>query len=74
MTRRYSRAEVAREIGKTENWVQRNARYYPHTRAGRTITWDDVDLQALKDALRVRPGRDMSDEFRPLPAGRRRAS
>lgn len=71
---RHDVAYVAKEIGKTENWLRRNAPRLPHSRAGRTYFWDDADLAALREALRVRPARSVgADPMRPVPA-RRRAS
>jgi hypothetical protein len=73
---RHDAAYVAREIGKTTQWVKRQARAgnLPHSRAGRTYYWDDEDLRAAKDSLRVRPDqRPAVDPMRPIPS-RRRAS
>lgn len=71
----YTAAQVADKIGKTENWVKRNARHLPHSRAGQTYYWDDEDLRALREALRVRPASPAADDasLRPIAAGRRSA-
>jgi hypothetical protein len=53
--RRHDAATVAREIGKTENWVKRNARRYPHHRAGITYFWTDEDIVAMLKQMEHRP-------------------
>lgn len=74
---RHDAAYVAREIGKTALWVTRQARSgrLPHSRAGRDYYWDDEDLRAVKESLRVRPEqRPAADPMRPIPSRRARAS
>jgi hypothetical protein len=66
---RHDAAAVARQIGKTENWVRRNAHALPHSRAGKTYFWTQADLDDLIAALRVRPA-STDDELRPF-TGRR---
>ena len=66
---RHDAAAVARQIGKTENWVKRNAHALPHSRAGKSYFWTQADLDDLILALRVRPAAD-DGELRPL-SGRR---
>lgn len=73
---RHDAAYVAREIGKTEQWVKREARAgkLPHSRAGRSYYWDDEDLRAVREALRVRPDqRPAVDPMRPIQSRRRTA-
>lgn len=71
----YSAVQVADKIGKTPNWVRRNAHRLPHSKAGRTYYWDDEDLRALREFLRCRPGQAASSDasLRPLAPGRRTA-
>lgn len=66
-------AHVAREIGKTENWVKRNAHRYPHHRAGQTYFWTDEDIAEMLTAMRVRPNTPTgsADSLKPLGSGRR---
>lgn len=74
---RHEAAYVASQIGKTEQWVLRAARSnkIPYSRAGRSYFWDDEDLRALRESLRVRPGeRAAADPMRPIPTRSRRAS
>jgi hypothetical protein len=74
---RHDAAYVARELGKTELWVKRQARAgkLPHSRAGQSYFWDDEDLRAVKESLRVRPSvAPASDPLRPIPSRSRRAS
>jgi hypothetical protein len=65
---------VAREIGKTENWVKRNANRYPHHRAGKSYFWTDDDIADMLTAMRVRPDAPADDggALRPI-TGRRSA-
>lgn len=52
---RHDAAAVAKAIGKTPNWVRRNAHRLPHSRAGQTYFWTDDDLRDLLEFLKVRP-------------------
>jgi len=73
---RHDAAFVARELGKSPTWVIRQARQgkIPHSRAGRDYFWDDEDLRAVREALRVRPeSRPVTDPLRPIPSRRRTA-
>lgn len=64
---------VARQIGKTPNWLKRNAPRLPHSRAGKTYFWTDEDIRDLFAALRVRPDAE-ADDGALRPVGSRRAS
>lgn len=66
---------VAREIGKTRAWVVRQARAgkLPHSRAGRTYFWDDADLAAVRESLRVRPT-VVANPLGPIPSRSRRSA
>lgn len=66
--KRYSFAEVADLIGKTENWVKRNAHRLPHHRFGQTYSFLDDDVTEILAAARVRSSGD--DDMRPIPARR----
>lgn len=64
-------AYVAHQIGKTENWVKRNAARYPHHRAGKSYFWTDDDITDMLAAMRVRPAAiDDDGALRPI-TGRR---
>jgi hypothetical protein len=73
VTRTHGAAHVAAVIGKTENWVKRNAPRLPHHRAGKTYFWTDEDIVAILAALQYRPEIPQSG-YKPLPHSRRRAS
>ena len=66
---RYDARQVADKLGKSENWVKRNAHRLPHSRAGKTYFWTDEDLRALFAFLSHRPTQE-TDGLRPL-TGRR---
>lgn len=68
----YDADEVAEIIGKTPNWVKRNAQRLPHRKIGRTYTWSDDDIAAILEAARYRPGQTRDDDGDELrPSGRR---
>lgn len=72
---RHDMAYVAREIGKSQQWLRRNVRRLPHSKAGQTYFWDDADLAALREYLRVRPDTSPAgDGLRPVPSRRRRSA
>ncbi len=66
-------AYVARQIGKTSNWVRRNAARLPHSKAGKSYFWTDEDVAAVLRSLQHRPDPAPTGEVRPIPS-RRRAS
>lgn len=70
----HSAAFVARQIGKTENWVKRNARRLPHHKVGRDYMFTDEDIADYLSATRVRPAVPVVDDgsLRPV-SGRRTA-
>lgn len=63
---------VARQIGKTPNWVKRHARALPHHKVGRDYMWTDEDIADILAATRVRPAplEHNDGELRPM-SGRR---
>jgi hypothetical protein len=73
VTRTHGAAHVANVIGKTENWVKRNAPRLPHHRAGKTYFWTDEDLADLLAQLRQRPNEPRTPGS-PKPFTGRRAS
>lgn len=66
-------AYVARQIGKTENWVKRNAPRLPHHKFGRTYTFTDDDITAILDTGKYRPSQRSSDPDALTPITGRRA-
>jgi hypothetical protein len=74
VTTRRSAEQVAELIGKSGNWVRRNAHRLPHSRAGQTYFWTDQDVADLLEFLRVRPASaERSRGPQPI-TGTRRAS
>jgi len=71
MSTRRDAAYVAHQVGKTANWVKRNAANYAHHRAGRTYFWTDDDIAEMLKAMERRPAKAAPTGLAPLGPGRR---
>lgn len=66
---------VARQIGKTENWVRRNAAHLPHHRYGKTYGWTDEDIAEIIRLHARRPDSSTAGEdLRPITGQRSRGA
>lgn len=73
--RRYTDAEVAAMIGKTEQWVRKEATAgrLPHRMFGKTRGYLDADIDEIfENARRAARAEHDDDSLRPAPSRRRR--
>lgn len=71
---RHGPEHVAQAVGKTVNWVKRNAARYPHHKAGRTYFWTDDDVADILRAMEGGRSRTSEDgSLRPITGQRRSA-
>ncbi|MGW1223398.1 hypothetical protein ACWD6O_31280 [Streptomyces californicus] len=55
MSRNYSLAEAAEYLRCRPHFLEENLKQLPHQRMGRAISFDEIDLEAIKDMHRIRP-------------------
>ncbi|WP_326677656.1 helix-turn-helix domain-containing protein [Streptomyces sp. NBC_01237] len=57
MSQNYTVAEAAEYLRCRPHFLEENLKKLPHQRMGRAISFDESELEAIKDMFRVRPKR-----------------
>ncbi|MFJ3705065.1 MULTISPECIES: hypothetical protein [unclassified Streptomyces] len=57
MSQNYDVTEAAEYLRCRPHFLEDNLKQLPHQRMGRSISFDERDLEEIKDMFRVRPGR-----------------
>ena len=57
MSQNYTLAEAAEYLRCRPHFLEENLKQLPHQRMGRAISFDESELEAIKDMFRVRPER-----------------
>lgn len=57
MSRNFDMAEAAEYLRCRPHFLEDNLKQLPHQRMGRSISFDERDLEEIKDMFRIRPGR-----------------
>ncbi|MFG2589092.1 hypothetical protein [Streptomyces sp. NPDC048438] len=57
MSQNYDLAEAAKYLRCRPHFLEDNLKELPHQRMGRSISFDERDLEEIKDMFRIRPGR-----------------
>ncbi|MEU5284168.1 hypothetical protein AB0G97_09125 [Streptomyces sp. NPDC020755] len=57
MSQNYTVAEAAEYLRCKPYFLEENLKQLPHQRMGRAISFDESELEAIKDMFRVRPER-----------------
>ncbi|MFF9248846.1 helix-turn-helix domain-containing protein [Streptomyces globisporus] len=55
MSANYTVAEAAEYLRCKPHFLEENLKQLPHQRMGRAISFDESELEAIKDMFRVRP-------------------
>lgn len=55
MSRRYSYAQAAEELGVTETWLRRHIKKLPHSKKGRVVTFTEADLERIDQLHHYEP-------------------
>ncbi|MEU4920224.1 hypothetical protein AB0G29_12795 [Streptomyces parvus] len=57
MSANYTLAEAAEYLRCRPHFLEENLKRLPHQRMGRAVSFDESELEAIKDMFRVRPER-----------------
>ncbi|WP_069737447.1 helix-turn-helix domain-containing protein [Streptomyces sp. EN27] len=57
MSANYTVAEAAEYLRCKPHFLEENLKQLPHQRMGRAVSFDESELEAIKDMFRVRPER-----------------
>lgn len=55
MSQNYSLAEAAEYLRCRPHFLEENLKELPHQRMGRAISFDETELEEIKDMFRIRP-------------------
>jgi hypothetical protein len=65
MSQNYSLAEAAEYLRCAPFFLEDNLKQLPHQRMGRAISFDEKELEEIKDMFRIRPQQQTQTPDRP---------